>query len=177
MVKRGATVEFKGEKCEITRNGKVLAVGKIDRKLYLLQTVACANMNIAQKNANMELWHHRLGHLGMGNVRKILKGEMVDGVNERSVCKGCIMGKQHRTEYPKESGKRASELLELIHSDVCGPMSVNSLGGSRFFVTFIDDYSHYTQVYFIKRKSEVFEKFQEFVNFTTNLTGKQVKVF
>ena len=62
------------------------------------------------------------------------------------------MGKQHRTPYPKGVSTRATEVFEVVHSDVCGPMSVNSHGGSQYFVTFIDDYYRYTHVYFIKNK-------------------------
>ena len=182
MVKLGATVQFKSEICEITRNGKLLARGKIERKLYFLQITENETINIAQKDSNLKLWHYRFGHLGMDNVKRLMKDEMVDGMSSKdncngdSVCQGCIMGKQHRKEFPKDGGKRASDFLELVHSDVCGPMSISSLGGSRYFVTFIDDYSHYTQVYFIKHKSEVLEKFKEYVNHVTNATGKQVKV-
>lgn len=106
---------------------------------------------------------------------------MVQGMNcgtkdeRNSVCEACIMGKQHRTAYPRGVSTRATKAFEIIHSDVCGPMSVNSVGGSRYFVTFIDDYSSYTRVYFIKHKDEVLEKFKEFVNLTANITGKQVK--
>ena len=61
--------------------------------------------------------------------------------------------------------------MELIHSDVCGPISVESIGGSKYFVTFIDDYSRCCAVYFMKQKSEVFEKFKEFEAITTNTSG------
>ena len=67
------------------------------------------------------------------------------------------------------------EAYQTIHSDLCGPMPIDSVGGSRYFVTFLDDFSRYTHVYFIKQKNEVLQKFKEFVNLTTNLTGKQVK--
>ncbi len=66
-------------------------------------------------------------------------------------CEGCAQGKQRRDSFLKKSQQK-SELLEVIHSDVCGPMHVYSVGGSRYYVTFIDDYSRYTSVYFIKIK-------------------------
>eukprot|EP00112_Aurelia_sp_Birch-Aquarium-sp1_P026532 Seg946.1 transcript_id=Seg946.1/GoldUCD/mRNA.D3Y31 product="Retrovirus-related Pol polyprotein from transposon TNT 1-94" protein_id=Seg946.1/GoldUCD/D3Y31 len=90
-------------------------------------------------------------------------------------CEGCAMGKQHRQPFPKKSQSRSSQPLELIYSDVCGPMSVNSVGGSRYFVTFIDDYSRFTTVYSMKNKSEVLEKFKEFVSLVENLFEKRVK--
>lgn len=66
-------------------------------------------------------------------------------------------------------------MLELIHSDVCGPMRVNSHGGSRYFLTFIDDYSKWCELYTIKSKSEVFQKFKEFKNYVERRTGKKLK--
>lgn len=181
MTKLGAAVEFAGDECRISRNGKELAVGELHGKLYVLKLVQEEHAKVAREGSgDKQLWHCRLGHLGMSNLEKLCKEEMVEGMtlntNERSesLCEGCIMGKQHRTPNPKASLTRATRPYCTVHSDVCGPMSVNSLGGSRYFVTFIDDFTRYTHVYFLKQKSEVLEKFQEFVNFTTNKTEKQV---
>ena len=107
---------------------------------------------------------------------------MVDGMKinskeefSRNDCEGCALGKMHRKPFPKKSQHKSTQPLELIHSDICGPMSVDSVGGSRNFITFIDDYSRFTHVYMIKNKSEALEKFQEFVELSENLTGNHVK--
>lgn len=70
-------------------------------------------------------------------------------------CEGCVLGKQARTSFPREARYRAKKPLELIHTDICGPITPMSLGGHRYFRTFIDDYSRITWVYFLKEKSEV----------------------
>jgi hypothetical protein len=72
-------------------------------------------------------------------------------------------------------GMRSDELLGLIHSDVCDPMSISARGGYSYFVTFTDDYTRYGQVFLIKHKSEVFEKFKEYKNFAEKQTGKSIK--
>ena len=77
----------------------------------------------------------------------------------------------HRKPHKSVGEIQSTERLQLIHSDVCGPMQTQSVGGNRYFVTFIDDYSRYTVVYFIKKKSEVFEKFKEFEALVTNHFG------
>ena len=59
-------------------------------------------------------------------------------------------------------GNRAKDLLELVHSDVCGSMSIQARGDYEYFITFTDDYSRFVYVYLMKRKSEAFEKFKEF---------------
>jgi hypothetical protein len=60
--------------------------------------------------------------------------------------------KSHRVPFEKSKAKRASGLLELVHSDVCGPMQVPSMGGSRDFVTFTDDHSKWSEVFFHEDK-------------------------
>ena len=69
---------------------------------------------------------------------------------------------------------RSSRKLELVHSDVCGPMHTESIGGRKYFVTFIDDYSRCCAVYFVRHKSEVLDKFKEFEAITTNECGHRI---
>ena len=64
----------------------------------------------------------------------------------------------------------------LLTNIVCGPMNMDSIGGSKYFITFIDDFSRYVCVYYLKQKSEALSKFKEFVSLMTNITGKHVKV-
>ena len=77
-------------------------------------------------------------------------------------CEGCVYGKQHRDAFPTKGGTRVTKLLELIHSDVNGPMRTISHGQTKYFVTFIDDFSRKTFVYFMNQKLEVLDKFKIF---------------
>ena len=90
-------------------------------------------------------------------------------------CEGCAYGKQSRLPFPKKCSQKNNQPLELTHSDVCGPMSVTSVGGSIYFVTFIDDSTHYTHLCMLKYKSVVMDKFKEFVQLSERFTGKKVK--
>jgi hypothetical protein len=90
------------------------------------------------------------------------------------ICEACLLGKMtkmHFSGFPE----RASDLLELIHTDVCGPMSTTSRAGYQYFITFIDDLSRYGYVYLMKHKSETFEKFKEFQSEVDNQGGKKIK--
>src|SRR5664279_6370998 len=89
-------------------------------------------------------------------------------------CESCLLGKMTKTPFAK-SCERATSLLELIHSDVCGPMSMTTRGGYDYFITFTDDLSRYGYVYLMKHKSEAFEKFKEFQNEVENQLGKKIK--
>ena len=182
LTNREATVEFEADKCKISRNSKVLGIGELRGKLYFLKQFSSEQANSAENISNLDLWHCRYGHLGVDNLVKLSDRNMVDGMDkinantEKAICEGCIMGKQHRVPYPKSSSSCTSDVLEMIHTDVCGPMNIGSIGGSKYFVTFIDDFSRYVCVYYLKQKSEVLSKFKEFVNVMTNITGKRVKV-
>ena len=80
------------------------------------------------------------------------------------------------TKLPfKGKGERADRLLNLIHTDVCGPMSVHARGGFFYFITFIDDYSRYGYLYLIRNKSEAFERFKEFRNEVAKQLGRSIK--
>jgi transposase InsO family protein len=86
----------------------------------------------------------------------------------------CLQGKMVRTPFPKRSD-RTSELLE--HSDVCGPMRVESMSKARYFIEFIDDRSRWTVVRFLRSKSEVIEATKEFITIVENQQGKKIKTF
>jgi hypothetical protein len=90
------------------------------------------------------------------------------------ICKGCALGKNIKRPFPS-SNNRSKEILDLIHSDVCGPMPIISIGGSLYYVIFIDDYSIKTWLYLLKSKDEVFSKFQEFKAEIENLTSRNIK--
>ena len=84
------------------------------------------------------------------------------------------MGKTTKTPFSRTMG-RATDLLEIIHNDVCGPMSVEARGGYGYFLTFIDDLSRYRYVYLMKHKSKTFEKFKEFQSEVENRRSKKIK--
>ena len=101
-----------------------------------------------------DLWHQRLGHVNAKYLIDLSQREMVTGMKlpkeaQLSFCEGCVEGKMHRQPF-KSVGEshHSSRKLQLVHSDVCGPMD-ESLGGKRYFVSFIDDYSRCCAVYFI----------------------------
>ncbi len=109
------------------------------------------------------LWHQRLGHTTKLKELKDLVNR-VDFSAEKEVpfCEGCLEVKLSRKPYKPVGKIRSKCKLQLIHSDVCGPMQAESIGGAKYFVTFIDDYSRCCKAYFLKKKSEVLSKFKEF---------------
>ena len=94
-------------------------------------------------------------------MKKLHADGSLDSFNFESdeTCGPCLMGKMTKTPFFGMM-ERASNLLEIIHTDVCGPMSVSARGGYRYFVTFTDDLSRYGYIYLMKHKSDTFEKFK-----------------
>ena len=101
------------------------------------------------------LWHCRFGHIGVKRMKKLHVDGLLESLDYESfdVCKPCLLGKMAKTPFFKKM-ERASDLLEIIHTDVCGSMSIDARGEYRYFLTFIDDLSRYGYVYLMKHKSE-----------------------
>lgn len=89
-------------------------------------------------------------------------------------CDICVMAKMTRSPFPTKSNRK-TELLELIHCDLCGPMKTESFGKSLYFITFIDDRSRWSEVKFLKRKSEALEAFKSFKNKVECLFDRRIK--
>jgi transposase InsO family protein len=96
-------------------------------------------------------------------------------IEKHGVCRGCTLGKHAKVSFPSNE-HRSKVILDLVHSDVCGPMSVASITRSMYYVSFIDDFSRKTWIYFLKTKDEVFRRFQEFKALVKNQTGKKIKL-
>ena len=90
------------------------------------------------------------------------------------ICESCLRGKMTKSPFNKQS-ERASDLLGLIHTDVCGPLSTSARGGYSYFITFTDDFSRYGYVYLMRHKFKTFEKFKMFKNGVQNQLGKCIK--
>ena len=131
VAKLDASIQFDDTECKIMRNSKLLGTGKIHEKLYMLTIIPDVEyINVAKEIPDKNLWHCRFGHVGMDSISKLIGENMAEGMNcsnhgkESSLCESCIMGKQHRTPFPKDKPHRASQPIEIIHSDVCGPMHI-----------------------------------------------------
>ena len=92
---------FEDGLCKISRNSKLLAVGAMVGKLYVLKAVPDEHVHVAMDESSLKLWHYRLGHLGIDNIVKLVNNKLVEGmdnaIDQTSViCEACLMGKQHR---------------------------------------------------------------------------------
>jgi transposase InsO family protein len=156
---------------------EAIIIGSEENGLYKLKGHSEAAMTHAIKNS-CELWHRRLAHINykaLSYICKAVTGLPELKVDHEGVCNGCAQGKNIKNPFPKRDDK-AEGVLELVHSDVCGSMPSSSISGYVYYVSFIDDYSRKTWVYFLKSKDELFSKFKEFKALIENLSERKIKI-
>ena len=109
-------------------------------------------------------------------MKKLHADGLLESLDYESVdaCEPCLMGKMTKTPF-SGTMERATDLLEIIHTDVCGPMNIEARSGYHYFLTFTDDLSRYGYIYLMKHKSETFEKFKEFQSEVENHCNKKIK--
>jgi len=163
LLEKGYDIHMKDSSLSIRdgRNNLITNVPMPRNRMFLLniQNDVAKCLNACHIDASW-LWHLQFGHLNFGGLSLLSKDKMVTwlpSINDlNQLCKGCLLGKQFRTSFPKESNSSAKKPLELIHVDVCGLIKPSSLGKNNYFLLFIDDFSRKIWVYFLKQKSEVF---------------------
>ena len=149
-------------------------------RLYLLKLSIVDQCLIAIEDTTKDwLWHSRFGHLSFHTLKEMSSKKLIAGlppINMPSkLCRSCIARKHHRTPFPKTSSFRAFEPLELIHADICGPISPPTLGGSRYFLLIIDDFSQLTWVAMLQCKFDAFEAFKRFKILAETEKGVKIK--
>ena len=151
---------------------KVAFVGHVENGLYVInfseRPTKTATCLMAKVDVGW-LWHRRLAHVNMRSLQSLLKGDHVRGLTNVSfakdrACSACIEGKLHEKAHPPTTLIYSKRPLELLHLDLFGPPSFDSLGGRKYCLVIVDDYSRYTWVYFFKRKSETQQTVIDFAN-------------
>ncbi|KAL4326131.1 hypothetical protein GQ457_11G022160 [Hibiscus cannabinus] len=179
--KIGFEIIIKNNSCSFFYDNLFYGSAQLINGLYILnQENMIFNINTKRLKTNDSnqtyLWHCRLGHISERRISKLHKDGLLDPFvfEQLDVCESCLLGKMTKTPFSGK-GERASDLLGLIHSDVCGPMNTQARGGYQYFITFTDDFSRYGYIYLMRHKSEALEKFKEFKNEVQNQHGKSIK--
>jgi transposase InsO family protein len=177
----GKTTKFNNSGCEIfNRDNKVIAFGTRVGSLYYLEFCRSQQqVHMVEEESKERLWHRRYGHLGEKGLRKLAKERLVqqfdyNATNDIGFCEACVGGKHQRGRF-ETSNTQTKEILELVHSDVCGKMRQTSIGGAEYFLTFTDDKSRYSWVYPLKTKDQVFDRFLEWKALVEKSSGKRLK--
>ena len=176
VLSKGFGVYCENNECLIKDNDRISAVAyrvdKLFKMKFIVKTVESSGL-VAEKT--IKDWHECLAHQNVRQVKTFLKNNEVQVTNDKNFyCEPCQVGKMHKLPY-KQSETKTDRVNELIHADLCGPMEVESIGGSRYFLLVKDDYSHFRKVFFLKNKSEVKDCFVKFLKFAYCATGNKIK--
>lgn len=186
LVRKGFHVNFTNAGAEIRDPGdRFRSIGTHNGHYYwhhlYSQNPEAAHLN-AVESLPIKIWHERMGHLNWDAIKRTrhedspLLGIKLDSSEPRGTCEGCIAGKEKRRTF-KSSGHRASEPLEIIHSDLAGPMESVSIGGNRYFVIFLDDRTSHVWVVLLKSKDQTLGVFKTFAAMIQKQTGRNIKTF
>ena len=122
------------------------------------------------------LWHKYLGHIARERMERLIKNQILHDLDftDLNIYVNCIKEKQ--TKHTKKGATISTQLLEIMHIDTCGPFDVNFFEKGRYFITFIDDYSHYNYVYLLHEKSQVVDTLEIYLNEAERQLDRKVKV-
>ena len=195
-LKEGIDIRFDANQmeCRLTKAGELVAIAKWRANLWMLERArfkepgqelekggrptAASISNVG----NVNLWHHRMGHLGEENLLKLAKNNMVRRIPEKLTgetvknnCVGCAQGKQQKLSFG-ERKDTTNDVLEIIHTDLMGPFTPLSMGGKRYVLVIVDDYSRCTFVVLLASKDEAHYQLKTWITYAERETGKSVKL-
>ena len=163
----------------------LICKGYVEHGFIVFQAI-CNDSNFSIENFHLTnsvtseseiiCWHARLGHIGPTRMDRLAKRGLLSNVPkvEMSTCEHCLVGKSSRK--PFGSGTRADVPLQVIHSDICGPMNVKTRHGKSYFITFIDDFTRFGYVYLISHKHEALSCFKSYISLVENQLDRKIKV-
>ncbi|KAD4586165.1 hypothetical protein E3N88_23766 [Mikania micrantha] len=183
MTEEGYDVSIKDDFLKLRdEQGRLLMkVKRSPNHLYKIKITSAKTVCLSSKlEEEAWIWHVRLGHVNIQLLESMARRGCVKGLpvltHPRQVCEGCLLAKQTRGSFSKEAQWRAKEPLELLHADLCGPITPLSKGGNRYIFLIVDDFSRYMWVYLLKAKDEALSKFKIFKTEVEKETGFAIKM-
>jgi len=173
----GCITTFIDKTWKVTEGSLVIAKGEKVGTLYLCNGISNSVNALTSTREDRTLWHHRLRHMSENGMQIIHSRNLLPGLKhfDLKFYENYVYGKQKRVRFLRVGKEKKSKKLEFVHTDVWGPAQVSSLGGSCYYVTFIDDATRKTWIYCIRNKSNVFDTFKKWKAFVGNETGKRLK--
>jgi hypothetical protein len=166
LTDKGVTVTFNSSSVTCTLDDEVILTGKRVGNMSVARSVPAESTAamVAKPKETPELWHKRLGHLGHDNLERLVRDDLVKGINlkpcafreeKHDVCDPCARGKQQRLPFPERGSSQTTRVLELVHTNICGPITPATKGGKGYFITFLDDFSGYAEIVLLENRGDV----------------------
>jgi transposase InsO family protein len=158
-------------------------LAKINRnasRLYVLDVdIARPVCYAAHAKEDAWLWHARYGHVNFDALRRMVRDELVRGMpllnQVDQLCDACLVGKHRRTSFPQRALSRTTKVLELLHGDLCGPISPPTPSGNRYFLLLVDDYSRYMWIALLPTKDGAAAAIKRIQVATERKTGERIR--
>ena len=153
----GVTLEIR------TKNGTVFPFEERD-SLFIWHNIDYGEQCNLANGDPLSLWHKPLGHNNVEDIYKLKDHAVGLKVNEHDLanCEICQLNKSKKLQVPRDSGTRASEVLETVHTDILGPIQPEAVDGHRYAIGFVDSFSRYQKLYFLRTRDKAFEKVEQF---------------
>ena len=171
--RRGFKISVESGKAILTKNGVFVGKGFACNGMYKMSINKIASVS-AYIICSISLWHRRLGHVSEKTLKNMHNMELIKiDRKELEKCEVCARSKIVRK--PFGSVQRESQILDLIHTDICELNGILTRGGKRYYITFIDDASRFCYVYLLKSKDEALDSFKKYKSEVENQLEKKVK--
>ena len=188
LSKHGFGINFVSDKLVLAKNGVFIGKGYVKDGLIKMslmtlypRTPVTASDSINKNNTiayvveSSNIWHERLGHVNYKSIQRLMNMNMIPKYKlSKDKCEVCVQAKL--TKRPSPQVERTTEPLGLIHTDLCDLKYVQTRGGKKYFVTFIDDSTKYCYVYLLRSKDEALDKFKEYKLEVENQLSKKIKI-
>jgi len=178
MKERGAEGSFKGGYTIMKIIDKVAACGTRKSGLYNLDMASLSDVAAV---ASLQLWHERLGHVNVAGVTRMIKNKDIDGLKcssmaVKDVCEPCVYEWAAMTPMPSAGEGQVTKRVQLVYSELGGPMSQPSRGGALYFGTFTDNFFRWTDVVFLQKKSDLLSEEKKWLTKIKLHTGTKIKI-
>ena len=178
LLSKGGKIIFEQNGFTIMLRGQQLAKGYMEGNLFWFDTSKAALHAAVGAPLPIDIWHYRMGHMLYNTLMRYhnsVKGISINGSIDQaqSPCAGCELSKQARLPF-SASCKQSDQRLQIMHSDLAGPMQVQSIQGSKYITTFIDDFSRHEVVYFLKSIDQCAATFTKFLAWAENQTSERM---
>lgn len=183
LQEKGLAILIQNGTCKVFHldKGLIMHTNMKGNRMFYLTASTAPNKNamclqaetVSEKDT--QLWHCRFGHLNYKGLNTLSGKKMVIGLpslkSPKNICTTCLIGKQNREVIPKKSSWRASKKLQLVHADICGPITPYSNSNKRYMLSFIGDFTRKAWIYFLHEKSEAFGMFKIFKAYVEKEVG------
>lgn len=183
LAHKGFTLKFGAGVCELNRGNKHIAVLDEVNNLYKLRQpdLVCAAKFNNDRTGCIHYWHRVFGHRDTKAIKEMYDNGLIEGMrlvecNCQHDCEVCLKAKTTRLPFPDKSMNHSKSVLEVVHTDVCGPMQTVSGSGKRYILTLIDDFSKFTVISFLSHKSEVESRIKEYISLVNNKFGRKPRI-